>query len=132
MAQQVMMALGSFRFAVDTAAYQSMQHKHASRWESQDRITRLPAMHYLGPEGRAIDLYGIFYPHFAGGMRQMEDLRRLALGTEPLDLVDGTGKVWGLFVLLEVTEKQTEFLANGQPRRIECALKLQEYGEDNE
>ena len=66
-----------------------------------------------------------------GEWARWKDLRRLALGTEPLDLVDGTGKVWGLFVLLEVTEKQTEFLANGQPRKIEFALKLLEYGEDN-
>lgn len=49
---------------------------------------------------------------------------------EPHQLVDGTGRVWGDFVIIEIREGQTTFFSNSNPRRIEFDISLQMYGGD--
>ena len=132
MAERSMMALGDFRFEVGTAAYQQLTRSQSYRWEKQDRIGRLPAMQFTGADLQAVDIKGVIYPAFRGGLGQVQAMRDMAGKGEPLDLVDGTGKVWGLYVILDVAEDQSVFLDDGRPRKIDFTLKLSEYGEDGE
>lgn len=130
MATRIMMALGDFRFEVGTAAYQRLRRAHAYDWSTQPRFGRLPAAQFIGPTLPTVELEGTIYPHFAGGLRQVDRMRALGEAGEPLDLVDGTGRVWGLWCILEVAETQTVFTVDGRPRRIDFSLRLQAYGED--
>lgn len=132
MAERIMMALGDFRFEVGTAAYQQLSRSQSYRWEKQGRIGRLPAMQFTGADLQAVEMKGTIYPAFRGGLGQTQAMREMAGKGEPLDLVDGTGKVWGLYVILDVAEDQSVFLDDGRPRRVDFTLKLSEYGEDGE
>jgi len=40
---ETMMALGDYRFSVDTAAYQELKRSQAYRWQPQERLLRRPA-----------------------------------------------------------------------------------------
>ncbi|RJF82341.1 phage tail protein [Azospirillum cavernae] len=124
------MGLGDFRFEIGTAAYQKLQRTQGFRWEKQDRIGRAPALQFTGPDLIAVELEGTIYTAFKGGLGQVLKMRELAAKGEPQDLVDGTGKVWGPYVILDVAETQSVFLADGRPRRIDFTVKLQEYGQD--
>ena len=42
-----------------------------------------------------IDLEGIIYPEFTGGLDLTEQMKRAADKGEPLLLIDGVGGVWG-------------------------------------
>lgn len=126
----VMMALGDFRFSMDTAAYNRIAYTAAYRWAKQDRVGRNPAAQFTGPDLQTIDLSGTIYPHFAGGLGQTRAMRTMAAQGTPLVLVSGRGKVIGRVVILEVTEEQTVFFDNGLPKRVDFTLRLQEYGED--
>jgi len=126
----VMMALGLFRFGLNGAAYQSFSRSAEWRWEPLDRIARAPALQYVGPGAQEIRLEGVIYPHFKGGLRQVE-LMRLRAGTGvPMMLVDGLGWVWDRWVITSVEETKTLFLADGAPRKIEFSLTLRAYGAD--
>jgi phage protein U len=125
----VMMALGRYRFSLDTAAYQSLQRSTEYRWTPQARIGQPPGLQYLGPGDEGLELEGVIYPNFKGGLGQVEAMRREAGKGQPLQLTDGLGRAWGHYVITRIEETQTVFFANGQPRRIEFRLSLNRYGE---
>lgn len=126
----VMMALGGLRFGVNRAAYQSFSRSVGWRWEQVNRIGRQPAQQFLGPGADEITLEGVIYPHFKGGLRQIELMRALAASGQPMILVDGLGWVWERWVITDVEETKTLFLADGAPRRIEFTVTLRAYGRD--
>ena len=126
----VMMALGSFRFGVNRANYQSFTRSASWRWEEQPRLGRRPALQFLGPGAEEITLEGVIYPHFKGGLRQVELMRLVASAGQPLILVDGMGWVWDRWVITAVEERKTLFMADGAPRKIAFTTSLKAYGSD--
>ena len=126
----VMMALGLFRFGVNSAAYQTFRREAEYRWEKLDRQGRAPAMQFLGPDADRITLEGVIYPHYRGGLRQVELMRAAARLGQPLMLVDGLGWIWERWVITAVSETKSVFLADGAPRQIDFSLTLQAYGRD--
>ena len=130
MTNNVMMALGDFRFSVSTAAYDELNRTHNYRWQSQDRIGRSPGQQFMGEGIQTLDLSGTIYPHYSGGIEQVNQMHSMAGQGKPLILVDGTGKVWGKFVITRVQETQSRFLNNGQALHQDFRLSLVFYGED--
>ena len=126
----VMMALGGFRFCVARASYQVFTRRAAWRWEQVDRIGRAPALQYLGPGADEVTLEGVIYPHFKGGLRQVETMRAIAGLGQPMILVDGLGWVWQKWAILSIEERKSVFLADGAPRKIEFSMELKAYGDD--
>lgn len=130
MLSTVMMALGAFRFGVLGGSYQEATRKASYRWETQDRLGRAPAQQFLGPGTEDITLKGVIYPHYRGGLRQVEAMRAIASTGVPLMLVDGLGWVWQRWVITDVTEVKSVLFADGTPRKIEFSIVLRSYGED--
>lgn len=126
----VMMALGAFRFGISRANYQTFTRSASWRWEEQPRLGRRPALQYLGPGAEEITLEGVIYPHFKGGLRQVELMRLQASAGQPLILVDGMGWVWDRWVITGVEERKSLFMADGAPRKIEFTTTLKAYGSD--
>lgn len=131
MAERVMLGLGEFRFEIATAAYQKLSLSQSYRWPEQARISRDPALQFVGRNTGEIDLDGVIYPGFKGGLDQVEAMRTLADTAKPQQLVDGLGRVWGPWVITEIGDNRTVFADDGQPRRIEFRVKLKAYGEDD-
>lgn len=130
MAAEILMTLGGFQFAVNTAAHETLQRDTAYRWERQDRLGREPAMQFIGPGEDRITLSGVIYPHFRGGVGQINTMREMAGKGEPLQLVDGLGRVLGPYCIVRVTEGQTVYVGPGIPRRQDFSLELLRYGAD--
>ena len=127
--RKVMMRLGAYAFSLDTAAYAQLEHAAAFRWAALDRHGREAALQYLGPGEETISLSGVVYPHCRGGVAQVAAMRDEAARGEPLLLVDGLGKVHGLWAVQKVTETRRVLFADGTPRRIEFTLAMRYYGE---
>lgn len=128
---ETMMALGSYRFSIDSAAYQELKHSQAYRWQAQERLQRRPAMQFVGAGEESIELSGVIYPHFKGGLEQLDTMRTEANKGQPLLLVDGLGFVWGQWVITQIDEEQSFFQGNGQPLKQSFQVKLVNYGADN-
>ena len=124
-----MMRLGSYAFSLDSAAYARLERSTAYRWAAQERHGREAALQFLGPGEDTLSLPGTVYPHFRGGLGQVDDMRALAALGEPQLLVDGLGHIHGRWVVQSVAETREVLFADGMPRRIEFTLGLRYYGE---
>ncbi len=128
-----MLQLGSVQFSMDTRAYEDLDRVVKYRWPVLERLGRRPARQWLGVGEETIKLKGAIYPGFdpAGrtvGGGQVEELRSLGEQGVPQDLVTGTGRSLGKWVILEVGEMQTVFMGNGAPRKQEFTIELAFYG----
>lgn len=129
-----MARLGAFSFGIDTAAFQELQRASTYRWEQKNRIGRKPAQQNVGQGADTITLQGVIYPHYRGGLGQIEAMRRQAASGEPLPLIyafETVGQFCGQWCITSIEETRTVFFDNGTPRKIEFSLSLVEYGEDS-
>ena len=126
----IMMMLGFYRFSLNTSAYQQFRRSISYRWQSQERLNNDPAMQYLGVGQEQIDLDGVIYPEFRGGLYQIEKMKRSADFGEPLFLIDGMGGIWGRWVITALEESREVFLKGGVPRKIGFRMSITKYGED--
>lgn len=128
-----MARLGSFMFGLDTAAFTQLQRVSGYKWEEKNRIGRDPALQFTGTETETITLSGVIYPHYRGGLQQMEQLRQQADRGLPLPFIyasEYAGQYLGRWCVSGITEDRTVFFEDGRPRRIEFQVSLKRYGED--
>ena len=128
----IMLALGAYRFGINTAAYKTLQRSSRYRWQSQMRTGRKPALQYLGPDSDNISLDGEILPHFKGGLGQIQQMREQADKGEALILTDSNGTVWGKWCIGSIEETWSDLMADGKPRRITFRLTLREYGDEDQ
>lgn len=131
MSTSIMMALGTFRFSINTAAYQRLQRTSDYRWRAQERIGRLPAQQFLGNESTSINLEGEILPHFRGSTATVEAMRSLADSGQPQSLIDSSGRVWGQYCITHIEEGWQVLNQEGRPARVGFRMTLREYGEDS-
>ncbi|SPM44725.1 Uncharacterised protein [Orientia tsutsugamushi] len=125
-----MIALGPYRFSLNTSAYQSLKRSSEYRWPSIERIGKEPLLQAIGAGCDRIDLDGVIYPHFRGCFGQINAMRDSAQKQKHLMLINGQGNVLGCFVITQIEESQNTFLADCAPRKIEFRLSLERYGEE--
>lgn len=124
------MALGDYRFCIDNAVYQELKRNQSYRWQGQARLLKEPAQQFIGLGEETLEFSGVIYPHYRGGFKQLEKLRAQAGKGKPLLLVDGLGFVWGLWVVTQLEEIQSNFMPAGQALKQTFRLALTHYGED--
>ena len=125
----IMMILGDFEFKIDTAAFQTLERRHRQNKAVLGRVGRKSASQHINTELGSIKLSGFILPHWKGGWSQMDRLRAMADSGDPFTLIDGMGRNWGRWDIIEVGEKDGDYLG-GAPLRIDFDITLQEYGED--
>jgi phage protein U len=125
-----MMALGGYRFALSTAAYQRLRRTTPYSWAEQPRFGREPGLQFTGKGRETVELEGVILPTFQGGLGQLDAMRAEAGRGKPLILTDGRGVAWGKYVIEEISETQTVFLPGGVPKKVEFSLRMSRYGED--
>ncbi len=123
-----MLALGSFRFSIGTAAYESLARSVKYRWASHDVVGADPVLHFNGRGEQTISLNGTIYPEFRGGRRQLDSMRSLAESGTPLNLITGRGESLGQWVIESIDEQQAVFWANGDFRKQDFSIALRFYG----
>ena len=124
-----MIALGPFRFSLSGAAYDELTRSSRWDWKPVDRVGELPALQYTGPQNETITLSGRIIPGFTGGAEQMARMRALAGLGMPMTLIDGTGRVHGLWVIESVEDTGTKHWRDGYPRMITFNVGLKQYGD---
>lgn len=127
----VFMALGDYRFSMTTAAYETLRRETKWRWPSQERLGRVPAKQYVGPGEDTITLEGVVYPHFRGGLEQVDAMRDEADKGEPLLLVDGLGYVYDYWVVTSLSETHARVWEKGVPLKQQFSIVLEYFGEDD-
>jgi phage protein U len=120
----MMMALGMFIFSLPTLAYQELQRQTDWRHPSSSRVGTNPARQFAGRGDDAITLPGVLLPELAGSSLSLDALRMMADTGKAWPLVEGTGRILGIWVIESVSETKTLFFPDGAARRIEFSIKL--------
>ncbi|MFK8328513.1 phage tail protein [Pseudomonas sp. BJa5] len=120
----MMMALGMFVFSLETLAYQEFQRQTEWRHASTSRIGTNPARQFLGKGDDSITLPGVLLPALAGSQLSLDALRMMGDTGKAWPLVEGTGRIYGLWVIESLSDTRTVFFPDGAARRIEFTLKL--------
>lgn len=125
-----MLCLGLFVFSLETLSYQELQRRSSWKHASQPLVGARNASQYLGPGDDIITLNGVVVPEFAGLPASLSMLRVMADQGAAWVLVEGTGTIYGAFVITEMQETKTLLYVNGEPRRIEFSITLQRVDND--
>lgn len=120
----MMLALGLFVFMRQTLPYQSMQHDISWRWPSSSRVGERPAFQFLGVEEEKITLSGTLYPEITGGRVSLQALKLMADEGKAWSLIEGTGTIYGMFVVNSVRQTHVDFFSDGTARKIDFNLEL--------
>lgn len=119
-----MLTLGMFVFIRQSLPYQSLQRSADYQWPSNSRVGKRDAFQFLGPGEDKITLTGDLYPEMTGGQLSMLALYTMADEGRAWPLISGTGTIYGMFVITNVSETGTVFFADGSPRKISFTLSL--------
>lgn len=120
----MMMALGLFVFALPTLAYQDLKRRNAWKHAGTPRIGAADAYQYVGPGEETVALSGAAYAELCDGRASLDELRQMAGSGQSWSLIDGGGYVWGSYIIQSIDEGQSDFFADGTPRKIDFGIEL--------
>lgn len=120
----MMLALGMFVFMRQTLPHQTLQRDAEYRWPSNSRVGKRDSFQFLGPGEEKINLAGTLYPELTGGKLTMTAIRLMADQGRAWPLLDGTGTIYGMYVINNISETGSLFFADGTPRKIDFTLTL--------
>lgn len=126
----MMLSLGMFVFSLSTLAYHELQRQTNWRHASNSRVGTSPALQFVGRGEDTITLPGIILPELAGSVLSLDALRLMANTGKAWPMVEGTGRIYGLWVIESLSETKTVFFRDGTPRRIEFTVTLKRTDDD--
>lgn len=121
----MMMSLGMFVFGMHTLAYQELQRNTAWRHASNERVGTNPARQFVGRGDDTIALPGVLVSGLTGTQISLDTLRYMADTGKAWPLIEGTGRIYGLWVIESISEGRSYFFKDGAARRIEFTVNLQ-------
>jgi len=125
----MMMVLGLYVFTLRTVPYQELQYQRNWRHAVNSRINRPPSTQFLGPDNDSLTLSGVLLPEITGGRLSLLALEQMAEQGKAWPLIEGSGTIYGMFVIESLNQTKTEFFESGMARRIEFTLTLKRVDE---
>lgn len=119
-----LMALGMFLFHVPTLAHDELTRKMDWNHARSGRVGARDAVQFVGPGNEAISLSGAVFTEITDGRTSLDSLRDMADQGEAWPLVDGTGTVFGNYVIETIDERHKGLMGDGRARRIDFAIDL--------
>ncbi len=137
----VMMALGSFQFGVQTTEYQSLKTAHSWRWAKKDRFGRKPSKQFHGADASSKSFSITIIPQNSDDLTRFGQLKDLADAGKPVRLISGgarwvdgrlqsSGADLGLWVVEKLDIDESMFMRDGTAISQVGSLSISEYGED--
>ncbi|CCG88477.1 phage tail protein [Erwinia piriflorinigrans] len=120
----MMMVLGLYVFKLSTLPYQTLQYHRSWRYGINSRVSHRPSAQFLGADNDTLTLSGVLLPEVTGGRLSLVPLELMAELGKAWPLIEGSGTIFGMFIIEELEQTKTEFSASGQARRIEFKLTL--------
>ena len=125
----MMMVLGLYVFMLRTVPYQERQYQRSWRHAANSRVNRRPSTQFLGPENDMLTLSGVLMPEITGGRLSLLALEQMAEQGKAWPLIEGSGTIYGMYVIESLNQTKTEFFASGEARKIEFSLGLKRVDE---
>lgn len=127
--KNTLLLLGPFRFAVGSAAYDQLTRSTSWDWKAVDRVGAMSALQYTGKPNDTISLDGRLTPPLTGGIEQLARMRVMADFARPLPLIDGTGRVHGMWVIESLDDTGTNHFRDGYPKLTTFSITLKKHSD---
>lgn len=121
----------SSKFTVEPSVQQTLELQYQRSWRhaANSRVNRRPSTQFLGPENDMLTLSGVLMPEITGGRLSLLALEQMAEQGKAWPLIEGSGTIYGMYVIEGLNQTKTEFFRDGMPRRIEFTLSLKRVDE---
>lgn len=127
----MLMSLGQFVFEPATLAFAEIQRKRSWNHASHDVLHGRAVQQYIGPGEETISLPCLIYESHGFGQRQSIDVLAVMADTgSGYALIDGSGYVYGVYIVTDIDETKSTLMFNGVPRKIDCTLTLKRVDDD--
>ncbi|EPJ7710408.1 phage tail protein [Citrobacter freundii] len=126
----MMMVYGMFVFELRTLPHQQLQQNESWRHVKNERINRSASWQYIGAGEDQITLSGVLYPEITGGEVSLTVLTTQAYTGRPWPLIDGTGQIYGMYVITGLQTTRSELDRYGKAKKIEFSISFQRCDED--
>ncbi|MFJ1260696.1 phage tail protein [Cupriavidus sp. CuC1] len=115
-----------------TLAHHELQHQAEWKHPSVSRVGSRDAHQYTGPGDESITLPGWIAPEegFAGSALSLDVLRFMADAGDSYPLVEGSGRIYGAYVIPGMSETRAILNADGSAKRIEFSISLKRVDEN--
>lgn len=123
----MMLVLGMFVFERRTLPFQTLKRSSSYSYAKNSRVGIRDSYQFVGEGEESITVGGTLYPELTGGTLSCAMLRQMAGLGYPWPLLDGSGMIYGLYVITNVEENGSEYFPDGTPRKIDFTLKLERF-----
>lgn len=120
----MMMILGMFVFSLPTLAYHELQRQTEWKHASTARVGLRDAHQYVGPGDDTVTLSGWVAPELTGSLYSLDALRMMADTGKSWILIQGTGRIYGSYRIMSMTEGRSILDGRGNARRVEFSISL--------
>jgi|GEM_PF-1631580 len=124
----VLMALGEFRFEINSFTYERLRRKTLARIHPQEVIGAVPPLHNAGPGNDALSITSTFFPyHWPGhtGLSQAKAMRSAVGRSLPLVAARfDLGEPLGRWALLSMEDDRSEIHPSGEGQKICLNIEL--------
>ncbi|APG16945.1 phage tail protein [Kosakonia radicincitans] len=126
----MMMVFGMFVFMLRTTPYQQLRHSQEWRHVKNERVNQSASWQYIGAGDDTVTLEGVLYPEITGGNLSLSALETIGFAGRPWPLIEGEGRIYGMYILTRLERGKSEFDQYGNPRKIEFTLSLSRVDTD--
>jgi phage protein U len=127
----MMMSLDQFVFSLATVPYKELQRQRNWKHRTSSRVGARDSSQFTGVGDDSITLNGLLAPdNDIGSADSLDQLAKMGDVGDAYVLVDGTGTVYGAYVIDSLNETQTYHTKEGTARRIEFNLTLKRVDDD--
>lgn len=121
----MLMSLGQFIFKTSTLAFQEIQRQRAWNYADNSVVFGRPKKQFTGAGEDSVTLPGLIYEEYGFGTRfALDELASMADTGQGYVLMDGSGYLYGVFVIDSIDETKSILMDNGVPRKIDYTFKL--------
>jgi len=127
----MLMSLGQFVFMTTSLAFKEIQRQRSWNYANNAVAFGRAKKQFMGAGEDSVTLPGLIYEEYGFGSRfALDELASMADTGQGYVLMDGSGYLYGVFVIDSIDETKSILMDNGVPRKIDYTLKLSRTDDD--
>lgn len=120
----MLMSFGQFVFGMETLAFQELQRRRQWKHSANARVGARDARQFIGPGDDTFTISGVLAPELTGTLSSLDDLAAMGNTGDAYVLVDGTGTVYGAYLLDALDTTGSHIRQDGTPRKVSFSITL--------
>ncbi len=127
----MLLSLGQFVFSVDTMTFSEIQRSRSWSYGSNAIGQGRDQYQFTGVGEETVTIpFLIYQSHGFGDRQSIDDLSEMADSGNGYVLIDGSGYIYGVYVITGLDENRSHMTSSGIARKIDGSMKLTRVDDD--